>query len=439
MAENMPLRPARRFVQRFLRRLTAVAFCLCLVLAVAAGCSGEKKGSVYWLNAMPEYDSVLQTVAGMYTRETGVEVKIVAATAGTYESMLKDELKKSTPPTLFMLNDAVAVENFGGCALDLSGTEVAKELATDAFNLYDGAGRLVSLGCSFTCCGLIVNPTLLERAGYTLSDINSFIPLKRAAEDIHARAAELGFDAFTSNDVTGKSADRITGQVIDVDYWYEQMAARTRWTEPPAAITGAYIENFRQIFDLAINNSTVPPADLVSGGHDAREEFTSGKAVFYFGASDEYPAIAGSVPDAAMIPYYCGIGGEEKAGLSCDGRDRWAVNGQAGETDRRATLDFMYWCVTDPEASALLVGLWGVMPYINAAPSQNGFLRDAQAYAAAGCYVMNRCAGLQPQPEAYRGAIAGALGLYCADPGDGTWESVRTAIVDGWAVYAARG
>ena len=414
----------------------SLLLCMLLALALLTGCSGNKQGSVYWLNSMPEHDGTLQELAALYERQTGVKVKVVAASEGTYESMLKSELKKDVPPTIFAMNDATAMELFSEYALDLTGAAMAGEMTTGEFNLRDSAGRLVALGCGYECCGVIVNKALLEQAGYSLGDIRGFLPLKKAVEDIHARAAQLGFDAFAAMNLTG-SAQCFTEQMMNVAYWYEQVASRTRWEKTPATITGGYVENFHQLFDLIVNNAAVPPSELAAGGHDARGEFCAGKAVFYLGGSEEYSAIAGSVPEAAMIPYYCGIGGEEKAGLVCGCDARLAVNGQAAEKDRQATLDFLYWCVTDPEASALLVGIWGVMPFKNAAPSASGFLRDAESLAASGCTVMNMASRLQPRPEAYRAAVAAALGQYAAAPSPETWESVRTAIVDGWAVNAA--
>ena len=34
-------------------------------------------------------------------------------------------------------------------------------------------------------------------------------------------------------------------------------------------------------------------------------------------ASWEFEGMKDSVPNATMIPYYCGVAGEEKAGLNC--------------------------------------------------------------------------------------------------------------------------
>ncbi|MBR0446807.1 MAG: carbohydrate ABC transporter substrate-binding protein, partial [Oscillospiraceae bacterium] len=136
----------------------------------------------------------------------------------------------------------------------------------------------------------------------------------------------------------------------------------------------------------------------------------------------------------SMIPYYCGVEGEEKAGLNCGTENYWAVNSEASEEDIAATLAFMKWLVTDPEASAMAVETFGVMPYKNAVESTNPFLAQANAYLADGCYNMWWATNYQPNVDAYRQAAVSALNAYNADPTDANWETVVTAFVDGWAV-----
>ena len=126
--------------------------------------------------------------------------------------------------------------------------------------------------------------------------------------------------------------------------------------------------------------------------------------------------------------------GEEKAGLNCGTENCWAINSQASEADQQATMDFMVWCVTDPEASRMLVDTFGVMPYKQAATSTNGFLAAANDYAANGCYVMDWATNYQPNVDAYRAALVSALNAYNADQSEENWASVVTAFVDGWAV-----
>ena len=276
-----------------------------------------------------------------------------------------------------------------------------------------------------------MNPDLLAQAGHSVDEITNFETLKTVVEDIHARADELGFDAFTSCDMDASSSWRFPGHMANLEYYYEQEG--NVWTECPETITGAYMENFKNLYTLCINNSLTDPADLAAGGHDASEEFRSGKAAFQVQGSWEWDGMKDQVPNAVMIPYYCGVAGEEKAGLNCGTENCWAVNAKASEEDIQATLDFMYWMVTDAEASRMLVDSFGVMPYKQAAESTNPFLADANEYSNNGCYVMNWATNFQPNVDAYRAALVSALNKFNADQSDANWAEVETAFVQGWA------
>ena len=431
------------------KRILALLLAAMMVLALAAcGNSGDKKqdateagktdtktaegGSVYWLNFKPELDETLQDLAKKYTEAKGVEVKVVTAASGTYITTLTAEMDKTEAPTLFVIGNQQGVKDWGDFALDLKDTAIAKELNTDAYNLYDENGKLVSIGYCYECYGIIVNPTLIEKAGHTMDEIKNFAGLKAVAEDIHSKAGELGFDAFSSSDMDDSSSWRFTGHLANLEYYYEEKEAGG-WTECPASLTGKYMENYKNLYDLIINNSLTAPTDLATGGHDAEAEFKEGKAAFFVNGSWEYAAVSEAVPNATMIPYYCGVEGEEKAGLNCGTENCWAVNANASAADQQATIDFMVWLVSDPEASATMVGQLGIMPYKNAAASTNGFLNDAAKYTADGCYVMDWATNYQPNVDEYRKDLVSALNAYNADQTDANWDLVKTAFVDGWA------
>ena len=400
----------------------------------ASSGSSAASGSVYWLNFKPELDETAQKLAEMYTEKTGVPVKVVTAASGTYQQTLTAEIDKSNPPTLFVIGNSAGVKDWGEYAMDLTGTAIANELNTDAYNLYDEDGRLVSIGYCYECYGIIVNPDLIEKAGHSMDELKNFEGLKAVAEDIHKRAAELGFDAFSASDMDDSSSWRFTGHMANLEYVYEEREAGAVWTECPATITGNYMDNYKNLFDLCINNSTVAPNTLATGGHDAENEFKTGKAAFFVNGSWEYSAVSGDVPNATMIPYYCGVAGEEKAGLNCGTENCWAVNADVSAEDQQATIDFMVWLVSDPEAAALMVEQLGILPYKNAPASTNGFLNDAARYTADGCYVMDWATNYQPNVDTYRAGLVSALNQYCADQSDANWAAVRTAFVDGWAV-----
>ena len=420
-----------------MKKTLAMLLVLCMIVALCPAAFAADEGSVYWLNFKPESDEALQKIAAMYTEETGVEVKVVTAAAGTYNQTLTSEMDKSDAPTLFVAGNQAAVNEWADYCYDLTGTPIAEELNTDAYMLYDEDGKLCSIGYCYECYGLITNKALLAEAGYDVADITNFETLKAVAEDITARKDELGFSAFTSCGMDANNSWRFTGHLINLEYYYESVDAPELWTSCPAGITGAYMDNFRNLWDLMSNNSTVAPSELATGGFDAQTEFANGEAVFYSQGNWEWSGLEGKgmkAEDLTMIPYYCGVEGEEKAGLNCGTENYWAVNGDASEEDIQATLDFMYWLVTDAEASRIAVDTFGVMPYTNSAVSTNPFLANANEYASNGHYTMWWATNYQPNVDAYRAAAVSAMNEYNNNPSDETWATVETAFVDGWAV-----
>ena len=138
------------------KKLLGLVLCAIMALSLLAGCGGgsgssggsgdSEAGRVYWLNMKPESDGALQDVAKLYTEKTGVNVQVVTAASGTYDQTLTAELAKSAPPTMFVIGTQIGVNNWKDYALDLSGSAIVNELNTDAYNLYDEDGRLVSVG-----------------------------------------------------------------------------------------------------------------------------------------------------------------------------------------------------------------------------------------------------------------------------------------------------
>ena len=432
-------------MKKTLALILAAVMALSLVACAKTPANGgtEAKGSVYYLNFKPEADKAWQDLAKTYTEKTGVEVKVVTAASGQYDTMLTSELDKSAPPTMFQVGNQGAVNSYGDFCYPLDNTDVMKEMTTQDFNLKNANGETVSIGYCYEAFGIIVNKALLKQAGYEITDITNFETLKKVADDIHSRAAELGFDAFSSAGLEGSSSWRFSGHLANMPLFYEFRDDKV--TSQPAAIKGTYLDNFKNVWDLYTTDSATTGAALTTATGDASEaEFGQGKAVFYQNGSWEWAALTGTgdgqygLDNLSMIPFYCGVAGEEKAGLNCGTENCWAVNAKASAEDIQATLDFMYWLVTDAEVSRMLVDEFAVMPYKQAAESTCGFLADANAYTAEGNYVMPWVTNFQPNVDAYREAIVAAMNQYDNDPTDANWEQVKTAFVDGWAVqYAA--
>lgn len=425
-----------------MKKLIALLLALVMVLGLAAcsgGSSGEQAsdaGSVYYLNFKPEADAALQELAALYTETTGVPVKVVTAASGTYSDTLTAEMAKTEAPTIFNIGNMSGLKDWDEYALDLTDTAVAGELTTDAFNLYNDAGELKAIGHCYESFGIIVNTALLEQAGYTLDDITNFDTLKAVADDIHARSAELGFDAFSASGLDSSSSWRFSGHLANMPLYYEFRDDGV--TEQPATVTGAYLDNFRAIWDLYITDTATDAKTLsTSTADESKAQFTQGQAVFYQNGTWEYAGLleAGmSSDDLAMIPIYCGVEGEEEAGLCSGTENCWAVNSKVSEANQKASLDFLYWLVTDETAAQKMVDTLGALPFKSAPEPTNVFLANGNQMLNDGKYTVTWAFNYTPNVDAWRATVVTALTAYAADPTDANWEQVVTAFVDGWAI-----
>ena len=204
------------------------------------------------------------------------------------------------------------------------------------------------------------------------------------------------------------------------------------WKEAPAEIKGTYLDNFKNVWDLYINNSKYDKKTLATGGYDAEAEFKKGEAVFYQNGTWEYDALKKSISDddMQMIPIYCGVEGEEKAGLCSGTENCWAVNAKASKADQKATLEFMKWLVTSKEGTKVMAEQFGAIPYKKAADSGNVFLKNANDLLVAGNYNVDWSFNYTPNVDEWRASLVAAMNKYDAG---GSWDDVKTAFVQGWA------
>ncbi len=414
--------------------LVLSALVLCGMLGIGSTALASEAGSVYYLNFKPEQDQQWQDLAKAYTEQTGVEVVVLTAASGQYEATLKSEIAKTEAPTLFQVNGPVGLNSWRDYCYDLSGSALRGELASDDFALMNGE-EVAGIAYVIETYGIIYNKALLEKAGYTAEDITNFASLKAVCEDITARAEELGFSAFTSAGMDGSSDWRFKTHLANLPIYYEYKADGINETP---AIKGTYLDNYKMIWDLYINNSTTSPALLsTKTADDAIAEFVTEQAVFYQNGTWAYGDIADLGDDnLGMLPIYIGVDGEEQQGLCTGTENYWCVNKNASEADIQATLDFLYWCVTSEEGTKAMCESMGfVIPFKNNLPAVNPLVNIANDYVARGLTSVSWNFTTMPS-EQWKNDLGSALTAYAAGTGD--WDGVVTAFVDGWATeYAA--
>ncbi len=423
-----------------LKKVLALTMVATMAVGAFVGCGskGEGKsaksdaGKVYYLNFKPEADEAWQALAKEYTKETGVNVTVVTAASNKYEETLMTEMSKSEAPTLFHVNGPVGLKNWKDYALDLSDTDVYKKLNGDEYALKEG-DEVKGIAMAVETYGIITNTKLLQEAGYTVDDIQSFDDLKKVAEDITARKDQLGFAAFTSTGMDDSSDWRFKTHLSNLPIYFEYEAENETSTD---AIKGTYLDNYKNIFDLYINNSTCDPKELASKtGNDSEAEFINGEAVFFQNGSWEYGNVVGdkklSADDVTMIPIYIGVGDEANQGLCTGTENYWCVNSAADEKDIQATLDFMNWCVSSDKGTTAMADDMGfVIPFKDAKDTDNVFVQKDKELQAAGKTTIPWDFTTIPS-EQWKADLSSALTAYAA--GTGSWDDVKTAFVDGWA------
>lgn len=408
----------------------------------------EAEGSVYYLNFKPEQADQWVELGEKYTEETGVPVTVVTAASGTYESTLKSEMAKDEAPTLFQVNGPVGLASWKDYCYDLKDTEIYKQLTSEEFALTNEDGSVPGIAYVIETYGLIYNKALLNDYFETdgavvksVEEINSFDTLKAVADDIQAKKDDLGIEgAFASAGFDASSDWRFKTHLANLPIYYEYQADGIDSTD---AIKGTYLENFKNIFDLYITDSTCEPSVLSSKtGEDAASEFALGEAVFYQNGTWAYNDVKDNEvadEDMGMLPIYIGVEGEENQGLCTGSENYWCVNSKASEEDIQATLDFLNWVITSDEGRTSLSQEMGfVTPFKTFDEnfeSENPLVVDANKYIADGKTSVAWNFTTMPSEE-WKNQVGSAMLEYAQ--GTGEWDAVEKAFVDGWATeYAA--
>lgn len=403
-------------------------------------------GKVYYLNFKPEQADQWTELAEQYTDETGVDVEVQTAASGTYESTLKSEMAKDEPPTLFQVNGPVGLASWKDYCYDLSDSQIYKDVSSDDYVLKDG-DAVQGIAYVIETYGIIYNKALLKKYFElpdaeikSIEELNSFDALKKVADGIQKHKEDLGvMGAFTSAGMDSSSDWRFKTHLANLSVYYEYKDEGVTSSE---AIKGTYLDNFKNVWDMYLKDSTCEPSMISSKtGEDASSEFALGEAVFYQNGTWAYNDIKDmevADEDMGMLPIYIGAEGEENQGLCTGSENYWCVNKKASEEDIQATLDFLTWVVESDEGRDMLANEMGfITPFttFDEYLPENPLVKANDEYTKAGKTPVSWNFTTMPSEE-WKNKVGSAMLEYAQGTGD--WDAVRTAFVDGWASeYAA--
>ena len=351
--------------------LTSLAAC-----SSGSNTAADDKGSVYYLSFKPEQDAIWQEVAKAYTAETGVEVKVVTAASGTYEQTLKSEIAKSDAPTLFQINGPIGLKNWKDYTADLTNTDFAKALLDPSMAVSED-GKVYGVPYVVEGYGIIYNQKIMDAyfaldgaKAKSMDEVTDFETLKAVADDMQAKKDQLGIDGvFASTSLKPGEDWRWQTHLADLPVHFEYQDNKV---DDMADLTFSHNEEFKNIFDLYLTDSTIDPKLASSKAvTDSMAEFALGKAAMVQNGNWAYGQIAEvagntvAAEDVKMLPIYTGREGEDKQGLNIGTENFFSINSQASEADQKASIDFVNWLISSEKGKKFMVEDLGFIPPFN--------------------------------------------------------------------------
>ncbi|GMO23124.1 MAG: ABC transporter substrate-binding protein [Termitinemataceae bacterium] len=341
---------------------TLFVFTAVFVCAFVIGCTKPQTG-VYLLNFKPEIDKTFGEVAAQFTKETGISMKVVTAASGTYEQSLRSELNKKAAPTLFSLNGPVGYNQWKDFTADLKDSNVYGWLLDKSTAITDDGG-VYGIPWTIETYGIIYNDEILRRyfalkarANKELNsatEINNFAKLAAVSLDIQAHKSDLKIEgAFASTSFTPGEDWRWNTHLANLPIFYEY---KDKGVSDENEVTFSFADNFKNIFDLYINNS-ITDRKLVGSMTvgDSMSEFAMGKVAFVQNGTWGWSQISnesGNVvkrEDVKFLPIYTGAPGEESQGL-CTGTENFiAINKKVSAESQAASMQFLEWLFNTPQ------------------------------------------------------------------------------------------
>lgn len=370
-----------------MKKMTAVLLSAVLAVGMLAGCkssnSGDSakddgKGSVYYLNFKPEVAETWEEIAKTYTEETGVEVKVQTAAAGTYEQTLKSEIAKKDAPTLFQINGPIGLKSWKDYCADLSDTKLYSELLDQSMAVGDDDG-VFGIPYVEEGYGIIYNNAIMEKY-FALPDkaveisstdeIKNFDTLKAVVEDMQAKKDALGIEGvFASTSLKQGEDWRWQTHLANLPVYYEY---KEDGVADKAELEFRYADNFKNIFDLYLNNSCTEPKMLGSKSvEDSMAEFALGKVAMVQNGNWGWGQVSGvdgntvKEEDVKFLPIYTGVAGEESQGLCIGTENYFSINSQASEADQKASIEFVEWLFNSDKGKDYITNKLGFIAPFN--------------------------------------------------------------------------
>ena len=409
-------------------------------------------GTIRWLNYKPEIADQMKDVMAAYKEETGIDIEIETAASNQYEPTLTARMDSSEAPTIFVVDGINMLNTWKDYIKDLSGTDLYSYVTDDAYTMNDGNGTIYGISYALEGWGIIVNKAITDAyfaspnktTEYTsLDDLYTFDALKAVVEDMTAMKDELGIDGvFGSTSLKSGDDWRYQTHLMNQPlYWEWGGNDKIDLNGEVPEFKFEYSDNYKNIFDLYINNSVIEPSLVgTKTVDDSMAEFSLGKCAMIQNGDWAWNTIANTDgkavkdEDVCFIPITCGVEGEENMGLNVGASQYMCINSQSSEEDQKAAEDFLAWLFSSDTGKQLVSQkLQFVTPFSTMADAEytNPLFASENAIASAGKTSYCWAANLSPD-QTWKDTMGADLLQYAQ--GQMEWDDLVKDAVDTWAV-----
>ena len=348
-----------RKIKKFTAAFLAAVLSLSSVMLLAS-CRRDETLTIRYLNFKPESAAIYKELAKAYEEETGVRVIVDTAANNEYESTLTSKMSTDEAPTLFQINGPRGYANWKDYCADLSDTELYKHL-TDKSMAVTSGGKVYGIPYVVEGYGIIYNAAITDKyfalknrdtTFTSMDEINNFEKLSALVEDMQRHSKELGIDGvFASTSMKAGDDWRWQTHLANLPIYYEFKSNKTDLTsDETKKISFEYAENFKNIFDLYLNNSVTDRKTVgTKTVTDSMAEFALEKCAMVQNGNwawGQMADVSGNkvlAENVKYLPIYTGIAGEESQGLCIGTENFYAINSKASEQEQKAAADFIYW------------------------------------------------------------------------------------------------
>jgi raffinose/stachyose/melibiose transport system substrate-binding protein len=419
-----------------------------------------KSEEIYFLNFKPEIAEVYEKIAKDYEAETGTKVKVVTAAAGTYETTLKSEIAKSDPPTIFQINGPVGYGNWKDYTADLKDTQLYSYLSDKSLAVTSGEG-VYGIPYVVEGYGIIYNDAIMKQY-FALADkavsissvdeINNFATLKAVVEDMTAKKDALGIKGvFASTSLAAGEQWRWQTHLANLPLYYEFKDMEGYDNTVLAGLAAdeigfKYGENFKNIFDLYMNNS-VSKGSLLGAKSvaDSMAEFALGQAAMVQNGNWAWSQISGvdgntvKSEDIKFLPIYIGAAGEEQQGLAVGTENYLSINSQASPEKQAASIAFLEWLFSSDKGKAYVTNELGfIAPFNTFGENEkpaDPLAKEVTNWMGKGGTSVAWTFAAFPS-EDFKSVFGDALLQYAQ--GNSTWEDVAKTVQETWKSERAK-